>query len=312
MVISSPYEDFDLYTYFVELVKQIPEGKVASYLEIAKALGDPVAAVSCAYMQSELREAQNVPLHRVVRASGELGGYKTIEEVRGDTARLRDEGLTVRSGKVKFVDSHRFTDFETEYPLEKMKGEQEKLSERVSMDDDFDEDLIGAVDVSYDGRKGYAAFSYAEDDEYISRNRSMDANFPYIPGFLFYREYRFIKQLARNFGGTLLIDGNGLIHPRFFGLASATGVFLNKATIGVAKSLLLGRVKHNWVLYRDRKIGYVLNRNTIISPGHRISVDSSVDFMIGKYNHVYPEILKIAHNSTVKLRREQTKILEAS
>lgn len=306
MVTNSSFEDFDLYSYFLRLVEQIPEGKVASYLDLAKALGDPVAAVSCAYMQYALQNTENVPLHRVVRVSGDLGGYRSLEAIKGDTLKLREEGLVVRSGRVKFVKDHLFSDFETDYPLEKMKEEQKELSERVSLEDDFDGETVGAVDVSYDKKYGYASFSYYEDKDYLNTDFTGEATFPYIPGYLFYREYRFVKQLAKDFDGTLLIDGNGLLHPRFFGLASATGVCLNKATVGVAKSLLLGQVKRNWVIYRDMKVGYVLNKNTIISPGNRFSLQSSVDFIIERFNQTYPEILRVAHNNTVKLRRATT------
>lgn len=300
---TSPYEDFDLYSYFVKLVKQIPEGKVTSYRELAVALGDTTSAVACAYMQAAMRERDDLPLHRIVRSSGELGGYSTVEEIRNNSVILREEGLTVTSGRVKFMDSHLFNDFLTISPLTGMKEEQERYSKEVSLEDDYDEDILGAVDVSYDMTRGYAHFVYLEDGEYVGRDLILDASFPYIPGYLFYREYRFIKRLAKNFPGTLLIDGNGIIHPRLFGLASATGVFLNKATVGVAKSLLLGNVKQNWVIYKGDFVGYILGKNIILSPGHRISLESSVDLIAEKYKHSYPDILKVAHNNTVRIRR---------
>ncbi len=311
MLINSPFEEFDLYSYFINLVKQIPEGKVTSYREMATALGDRVSAVACAYMQSALRGQDDIPLHRLVRASGELGGYNSPDEIRENSRILRGEGITVTSGRVKFMESHLFSDFDTDYPLEKMREEQERMSERLSLEDDYDEDILGAVDVSYDALKGYAHFVYEEDGEYIGSDAVMDANFPYIPGYLFYREYRFVKSLARNFPGTLLIDGNGIIHPRFFGLASETGVCLNKATVGIAKSLLLGNIKQNLIVYRGREIGYMLNSGTIISPGHRISLESSIGLIKEKYNHAYPDLMKVAHNNTVRLRRNEAQLKEA-
>lgn len=310
-MIHSPFEDFDLYGYFINLVKQIPEGKVTSYAILSRALGDPVSALACAYMQSVLRGDPYAPFHRVVRAGGEIAGYNNTEQIRRDSNILRGEGLTVRSGAVKFVKDVMFTDFDTDFPLESMRAEQSKLSDKVSLDDDYDEDLIAAVDVSYVKKRGFASMVYLEDGEHIVKDMLMDATFPYIPGYLFYREYRFVRKLVERFGGTLLIDGNGLLHPRFFGLASATGVCLNKATVGVAKSLLLGKINRNWIIYGDRKVGYQLGKKTIISPGHRISLVSSIKLIKEKYGVSYPEILKSAHSETVRLRRKSLQELEA-
>lgn len=305
MVIYSPYENFDLYRYFAKLVEQIPEGRVASYSQLADALGDRKAALACAYMQSVLKEADDLPLHRVIKSTGDLGGYRTLHDVRTNSSVLREEGMTVTSGKVKFTRDHWYTDFETDFPLEGMREEQVKLSDNLSLEDDFDSDLIGAVDVSYDGMNGYASFVYDEDGTSIETKATMDATFPYIPGYLFYREFRYIRKLASGFNGTLFIDGNGLLHPRLFGLASAAGVCMNKATLGVAKSLLLGKVRRNWVMYNDQKVGYILAKRTIISPGHKISLESGIDLVKERYGHNYPAILKSAHDGTVRLRKEK-------
>lgn len=303
MVLHSPYEDYDLYSFFLRLVRQIPEGKVSTYREIAAAMGDSRAAAASAYMQATLASSDQAPFHRLIRASGELGGYRTLDEIRNDSVQLREEGITVTSGRVKFIRDHLFDEFETDYPLQQMKDEQVSMAERVSLEDDFDEDIIGAVDVSYDGRDGFGVIAFREDGEYIIGDTVLPADFPYIPGYLFYREYRFIKKLAINFDGTLLIDGNGLIHPRYFGLASASGVYMNKATVGVAKTLLLGKIRRNWVIYGDRQVGYIAGKHTIISPGHRISLESSVQMITDNYGKTYPDILKVAHNGTVSLRR---------
>lgn len=305
IMINTPYEDFDLYSYFVKLVSQIPEGKISTFREIAIALGDVVSAAACAYMQNVFRRRDDIPLHRVIRASGELGGYRTEDEARKDSKILREEGMTVTSGRVKFIEPLLFNDFETSYPLEKMRGEQAKLSENLSLEDDFDEDIIGAADVSYDMWKGYAHFVYLEEGEQVGRDLVMKADFPYIPGYLFYREYRFVKKLAKNFQGTILIDGNGILHPRGFGLASETGVCLNKATVGVAKSLLLGQVKQSWIIYEGKKVGCVLGKHSIVSPGHRISLESSINLIKSRYNERYPELLRVAHNNTVRIRKEE-------
>ncbi len=296
------YEDYDLYGLFLKLVEQIPEGKVATYRSIASALGDRGAALACAYMQDIFRGADH-PVYRLVSSDGNLGGYRTDDEKRQDSLLLRNEGLFVASGNVRDFSESLFEDFESPAPLEAMRNEQDMFSEEVSLEDDFDSDMIAAVDVSYDSRNGYACMFREESKEDVVSESVMDLRFPYIPGYLFYREYKFIKHLASRFNGTILIDGNGILHPRLFGLASSAGVFMRKATVGVAKSLLLGSLKDGRVLYSGREVGIVIAPRTIVSPGHRISLTSAAELLEEKYGRRYPSTLKKAHNGTVALRK---------
>ncbi len=66
---------------------------------------------------------------------------------------------------------------------------------------------------------------------------------PYIPGFLAFREVPHLlscfRELREGFWPqVILVDGNGVLHPRGFGLASHLGVLLDLPTIGVGKNLL--------------------------------------------------------------------------
>lgn len=301
-MIESRFENFDLYGYFKKLVEQIPEGSIATFRDLAVALGDQGAALACAYMQKIMRPG-DTPMYRLVAIRGNLGGYRDENQMRLDSALLREEGLSVSSGTVIDYRGSLFNDFETSYPLSGMKQEQERYAPYVSLEDDFDPDIIGAVDVSYDDQRGYAYFVYMEDGEAIASEVVGVLRFPYIPGYLFYREYRFIKPLSKRFPGTILIDGNGILHPRFFGLASSAGVFMGKATVGVAKSLLLGAVKYNTVTINGNVVGTILGKRAIVSPGNRISVESSAELLKSHYGSGYPALLRRAHNGTVALRR---------
>ncbi|KAH9798428.1 endonuclease v [Citrus sinensis] len=68
---------------------------------------------------------------------------------------------------------------------------------------------------------------------------------PYVPGFLAFREAPVLLSLLDNmkkranhfYPQVLMVDGNGLLHPRGFGLASHIGVLANLTTIGVGKNL---------------------------------------------------------------------------
>eukprot|EP00767_Chilomastix_cuspidata_P003288 gnl/Chilomastix_cuspidata/3403.p1 GENE.gnl/Chilomastix_cuspidata/3403~~gnl/Chilomastix_cuspidata/3403.p1 ORF type:complete len:270 (+),score=140.08 gnl/Chilomastix_cuspidata/3403:458-1267(+) len=69
---------------------------------------------------------------------------------------------------------------------------------------------------------------------------------PYVPGFLAYREapavLRLLAKVRREapelFPDALLVDGNGVLHPRGFGLASHVGVEAGVPTVGVGKTFL--------------------------------------------------------------------------
>ena len=301
--------DMDLYSYFYGLVRQIPAGMISTYGDLARALGDVVASRACGYMLSINPDPEGTPCYKVVRSDGTVGKYThilgEIEKVR----RLESDGIIVEGDSVKNFEQVRFKDFQTDFPLNALKNEQEKVASMVNLTDDFDSSRIAAVDVSYDDDYGYGAMAIDDGGKIEIRESVQRVRFPYIPGYLAFREFKFIKDLARGFDGTLLIDGNGLLHPRKIGLASYAGIMLNIPTIGVAKSLLLGTVSDNWVYIGEEKVAYVINKNTIVSPGHKVSLGSSVD-LVKKLGHgKYPELLKIAHNNTVRLRHEKQKLL---
>jgi methylated-DNA-[protein]-cysteine S-methyltransferase len=56
-------------------LKKIPRGKVASYLEVAKAIGKPKAFRAVANAVGKNPYPPLIPCHRVIRSDGSLGGY---------------------------------------------------------------------------------------------------------------------------------------------------------------------------------------------------------------------------------------------
>lgn len=114
---------------------------------------------------------------------------------------------------------------------------------------------------------------------------------PYIPGLLSFRELPAILEayacLAHR-PDLLMVDGQGIAHPRRMGIATHLGLWLDQPTIGVGKSRLCGRhaevpdSKGATVPLMDRgeEIGRVMRSREVVKPlyisqGHRISLDTA-------------------------------------
>jgi len=185
------------------------------------------------------------------------------------------------------------------------------------------EDALGAVsyvagvDVGFEdaGRTTRAAVAVLEYpglallEQVISRSPT---RFPYIPGYLSFRELPSVLQALEQLTvipELLLCDGQGLAHPRRFGLACHLGVLTDIPSIGVAKSRLIGvhndppREKGQWVPLMDKgeTIGAVVCTRNNVSPvyvslGHRISLSTAIDYVLGCTTRFrLPETTRWAH-----------------
>ncbi len=122
--------------------------------------------------------------------------------------------------------------------------------------------------------------------------------FPYIPGLLAFREgpaFLAAWQKLEHLPDLVMFDGQGIAHPRGIGIAAQMGLWLERPTIGVAKSRLYGRHQEPGpnkgdvaLLYDQRHpqqvIGAVLRSKEktnplYISPGHLIDVPHAVEFV---------------------------------
>ena len=138
--------------------------------------------------------------------------------------------------------------------------------------------------------------------------------FPYIPGLLSFRE---IPPLLIAFSqlqtepDLVIVDGQGIAHPRRFGLASHLGLVLDKPTIGCAKSRLWGRYEepdleqgaYTYLTDKDEVIGAAVRTRTnvrvvYVSIGHRISLDSARTWTLACcQGYRLPETTRHAHNA---------------
>ncbi|MGB3533807.1 MAG: deoxyribonuclease V [Microcoleaceae cyanobacterium] len=120
--------------------------------------------------------------------------------------------------------------------------------------------------------------------------------FPYVPGFLSFREVPVILDALNKLTITpdlILCDGQGFAHPKRFGLACHLGVLTNISTIGVAKSRYIGNheelpiQKGSWkpLIDRGETIGAVVRSRTNVKPiyvsiGHKISLETAIHYVL--------------------------------
>lgn len=137
--------------------------------------------------------------------------------------------------------------------------------------------------------------------------------FPYIPGLLAFREGPAVLaawSTLQNKPDLLMFDGQGIAHPRGIGIASQLGLWLERPTIGVAKSRLYGRHMEVGPQRGDRAdlldrngniIGAVLRMREktnplYISPGHLIDVQHATEFVMAcSAGYRLPEPTRWAH-----------------
>lgn len=193
---------------------------------------------------------------------------------------------------------------------------QEKLREETIAYDVLNPiKYVAGVDVGYDenniARAAVAVLSFPTLEKVEVAIATRLATFPYIPGLLSFREVPAILDALQKLSITpdlLLCDGQGLAHPRRFGLACHLGVIANLPSIGVAKSLFIGEhdelapERGSWqpLIHEGETVGAVLRSRTGVKPiyvsiGHRISLRSAIDYVLRcapKYR--LPETTRIA------------------
>jgi deoxyribonuclease V len=191
-----------------------------------------------------------------------------------------------------------------EWPLtaEEAIAIQQQLQPEVITEDRLTEvNYVAGVDVGFEEggavtRAAVAVLSFPDLQLQEHALARRPTTFPYIPGFLSFREIPAVLDALEQVKATpdlILCDGQGIAHPRRFGLACHLGVLVDLPTIGVAKSLLVGKhedlpeEKGNWRYLRHRGeiVGVVLRSRTGVKPvyvssGHRISLPTAIDYVL--------------------------------
>ncbi len=195
---------------------------------------------------------------------------------------------------------------------------QEELQKEVITEDKFKQPVkyVAGVDMGFEdngtiSRAAVAVLSFPDlqlQEQSIAKRAT---TFPYIPGFLSFREIPAVLDALEKINtipDIILCDGQGIAHPRRLGIACHLGVILDMPTIGVAKSLLIGKYeevpqeKGSWqpLIHKNETIGAVLRTRSHVKPvyvssGHRVSLPTAIDYVLRctpKYR--LPETTRIA------------------
>ncbi len=179
---------------------------------------------------------------------------------------------------------------------------QEQLKTQVITQDCLRKvNYVAGVDVGFKDnfqitQAAVAVLSFPQLELVEQAIAQITTTFPYVPGYLSFREIPAIIPAVTQLQITpdlILCDGQGIAHPRRFGLACHLGILLDLPTIGVAKSLLIGKheavpaEKGSWTALVDREetIGIVLRSRTNVKPiyisiGHKISLETAVNYVM--------------------------------
>ena len=288
----------DLGAELAALLAQIPRGCVATYGDLAEALGDRAAARWVGEYLVDHSHSPGCPCHRVVLRTGEPGNY-----IAGGGAeklkRLAREGVPAVDGAVD-LDQHGFRQFDGPQPLAVLMEFQNELPDYVTLTPlaAWPERVI-AVDAAY-GSSGMGVGALSVTDTATgellhSAAVQRPVRFPYITGYLAFREIELLRavlaEAARLFDlpEVVFVDGNGRLHPRRAGIATQFGVLEDRPTIGIGKKLICGSVQLDGLKANESRpiehAGEIVGAAVVatdssspvfVSPGNRVTLDDSV------------------------------------
>lgn len=184
--------------------------------------------------------------------------------------------------------------------------------------------FVAGVDAAFAEDRVIAAaslFTFPGLLHLMDARATMKVRFPYVPGYLSFREgpaaIAALEKLSPP-PDLILVDGQGIAHPKGIGIASHLGVLLNISSIGCAKSRLVGEYEEpgmergslSPLFFEGRQVGAVLRtrggvRPVFVSPGHLVDISSSIRVVMACLtSYRIPEPLRRADQRAARLRKE--------
>jgi len=139
------------------------------------------------------------------------------------------------------------------------------------------------------------------------------SNFPYTSGLFYLREGPFVIEAVRKLSvrpELICFDAHGMAHPRYAGLAVVTGMILSIPSIGIAKSLLVGRVYNgrkgtDRIMYNGKTIGFVTSMQgskRYWSPGYSVGI-RSLESLVRQHADICLQAMSESHRTSRELVR---------
>ncbi len=193
---------------------------------------------------------------------------------------------------------------------------QQRLRVLVETSDRFDQPrIVAGIDAGYQGDQARAAVVLLSLPDLTPLDWAVahaPAPLPYIPGFLSFREGPAVLAALERLPhkpDLLIFDGQGIAHPRRFGIASHIGVLCDLPSIGCAKSLLVGKhapldlERGAWqpLYHQDEQIGAALRsrsnvRPVYVSVGLGVGLASALALVLAcTTRYRLPEPTRLAH-----------------
>jgi len=212
--------------------------------------------------------------------------------------------------------------------LKRLEELQLKLASQVILEDRLRQplELVAGLDVAFRGDEAIAAcvlLSFPGLELLETSIARAKPRFPYVPGFLSFREVPVMLKALRSLSrepDVVLVDAQGIAHPRRCGCATHLGLVAKLPSVGVAKRRLCGhypfqpRWPDTWApLYHEGEpVGFVYLskagcRPIFISPGHMVSLPTALELVRACLKgHKLPEPTRLAHLAASAASRDST------
>lgn len=214
-------------------------------------------------------------------------------------------------------------------PIDQARGIQEELAQRVDLENTVgDVRTVAAVDIAMESKTlGHAAavlFAFPGFDVLETAVVRGPIKFPYVPGLLSFREGPLLIDALlrlRREPDVIFFDGQGVAHPRRLGVASHLGLVLDKATVGLAKSRLVGTFKEpgpdegaaSDLVFEGRLVGYAVRSRVnaepiFVSPGHGIDYKTALRLATASFDgQRVPRPIRVADGLSKAAKRGKEK-----
>ena len=202
--------------------------------------------------------------------------------------------------------------------LRKLEIEQLKLSKSLEIKDKINFKLaerVAGIENIFVRNRIISALVVMDNEELVEQEYFEDKiRFPYIPGFRAYRELPAMISVFNKLDEKpdfIFVKGDGILHPRGFGIASHFSLAINVPVIGISDNLVIGEVKKDEVFLNNKLSGKIIQtkegaKPIYVSPGNFISVNTSA-LLCRKFTkepHKFPEPLRLAKKYAKEIMKE--------